>query len=130
MIGVFAEYSGSFLRVTAALTAVVFSIPISLAPLAWARTFGWAVGRQSDLALYFGRCLGVVALVLSFAGWYAAGHPEVQPFFFELFTGVAALMTLVHIVGAMQKVQPWMETAEIPFWGGLAVLGLLFYPAT
>jgi hypothetical protein len=25
-------------------------------------------------------------------------------------------------------VQPWTETAEIPFWGGLTVLALLFYP--
>jgi len=129
MIGVFAEHSSTFLRGIAVVTALAFSIPISLAPLAWARTFRWAVDAKPDLALYFGRCLGALALVMSWAGWHAAGHAEVQQFFFQMLIGLTALMVVVHIVGAVQKVQPWIETAEIPFWGGLTVLALLFYPA-
>ena|SRR6266704_568326 len=129
MIGMFAEHSGAFLRVVAVVTALAFSIPISLAPLVWARTFRWAVDTKSDLALYFGRCLGALALVVSWASWHAAGHAEVQQFYFQMLIGLTALMGVVHIVGAVQKVQPWIETAEIPFWGGLAVLGLFFYPA-
>ena len=128
MIGAFAEHSSVFLRVVTILT-LAFSIPISLAPLAWARAFRWTVDAQSDLALYFGRCLGVLALTLSGAAWYAAGHAGLQPFFFAIFISVAALLAVVHVVGAVQKVQPWTENAEIPFWGGLALLGLLFYPA-
>lgn len=128
MIGIFSEHSGIFLRTVAVLTAVVFSIPISLAPLAWARAFRWTVDANSDLALYFGRCLGVVALMLSWAAWQAAAQPGLQPFYFNMLIGITTLMTLVHIVGAVQKVQPWTETAEIPFWCGLAVLGLLFHP--
>src|SRR5262245_1883209 len=106
MIGVLAEHSGSFLRAIAVLTFFVFSIPISGAPLAWARAFRWRVDANPHLALYFGRCLGVVALVLSWAGWHAAARPELQPFFFTMFIGVTSLMTLVHLVGALQKVQP------------------------
>lgn len=128
-MGIFAEHSGSFLRVAAVLTAVSFSIPISLFPLAWARALRWTIDDRSDLALYFGRCLGVVAVVLSWGAWHAAGHAELQPFYFSVLIGIAVLLTLVHVVGAVQKVQPWTETAEIPFWGGLALLGVLFYPA-
>ena len=90
MIGMYAEHSGTFLRVFAVLTAVLFSIPILVAPLTWARTF--------------------------------------QPLFFATLVTSCALMVMVHAVGALQKVQPWTETAEIAFWCGLAVLGLLFYP--
>lgn len=129
MIGLFSEHSSVFLRVIALATALVFSIPISLAPLAWARTFRWKVDAKPDLALYFGRSLGALALVLSGAGWYAAGHAELQPFFFHMLVGVTGLMIVVHIVGAVQKVQPWTETAEILLWAALTVLALLFYPA-
>jgi hypothetical protein len=78
--------------------------------------------------VYFGRCLGAVALVLSCAAWHAAAHADVQPFFYTMLIGIFGLLTVVHIVGAVQKVQPWTETAEIPFWGGLTLLALLFYP--
>lgn len=128
MIGMFAEHSSTFLRIVAVLTTLVFSIPISLAPLKWASILGWTVDAKSDLALYFGRCLGVMAIVQSCAAWYVAGNAQLQPFYFAMLIAITVLMTVVHIVGAVQKVQPWIETAEIPFWGGLAVLGLLFYP--
>src|ERR1044071_138059 len=90
MIGMYAEHSGTFLRVFAVLTALPFSIPILLAPLAWARTFRWTVDAQPDLALYFGRCLGAFALVLSFVAWHVAGQPELQPLYFKMLIGIAA----------------------------------------
>jgi hypothetical protein len=128
MIGLYAEHSGSFLRVVALLTLVAFAIPISLAPLRWAKALRWEVDAKPDLALYFGRCLGAVALVLVWAAWHAASSPALQPFYFDMLIGSAGLLTLVHVAGALQRVQPWTETAEIPFWGGLVVLALLFYP--
>lgn len=128
MIGMLAEHSSDFLRIVAVGTAVLFSIPIALAPLAWARALRWRVDGPNDLALYFARSLGALALVLSWAAWDAAGEPSIQPYYFKLYIGITALLTVVHIVGAVQKVQPWTETAEIPFWGTLAALGLLFYP--
>lgn len=128
MIGLYAEHSGTFLRVVALLTLVAFAIPISLAPLKWARALRWEVDARPDLALYFGRCLGAVALVLTWAAWHAASNPPMQPFYFTILVSTFGLLTLVHIVGALQKVQPWTETAEIPFWGALMVLALLCYP--
>jgi hypothetical protein len=128
MIGLYAEHASSFLRVVSLLTLVAFAIPISVAPLHWARVLRWPADTQPQLALYFGRCLGVVALVLVGAGWQAAANPALQPFYFNILIGSTGLLALVHVVGALQKVQPWTETAEIPFWGGLVLLALLFYP--
>jgi hypothetical protein len=128
MIGTYGEHSGEFLQIVAVLTLLAFALPISLAPLAWAKVLRWQVDPTPHLALYFGRCLGVVALVLVGAAWHAAAHVELQPFYFAIFIGVTTLLTLVHVVGALQRVQPWTETAEIPFWGGLVLLALLFYP--
>lgn len=130
MIGLYAEYSATFLRVTAILTLLAFALPISLGPLQWARVLKWDIDARPSLALYFGRCLGVIALVLVWAAWEAAANRALQPFYFNMYLGITGLLTLVHIVGAIQKVQPWTETAEIPFWGGLFVVALLFYPGT
>lgn len=128
MIGLYAEFSSAFLRTIAVLTLIAFAIPISVVPLRWAKALRWEIDAKPELALYFGRCLGVVALVLVWASWHAASHPALQPFYFSMFIGSTGLLTLVHIVGALQKVQPWTETAEIPFWGGLVLLAILFYP--
>ena len=54
--------------------------------------------------------------------------PERQPHYFKMFIATTSLLPVVHVAGAVQKVQPWTETAEMPFWCGLAVLGLLLYP--
>lgn len=128
MIGMLATHAEPFLRVTAIFTAVVFSIPILVAPLTWAKVFRWKVDPDSDLALYFGRCLGVFAILTSWGAWHSADHPETRSMFFTILVAFASGMVIVHSVGAVQKVQPWTETAEIPFWAGLALLGLLFMP--
>ncbi len=128
MIGMYAEHSSTFLRVFAVLTGVVFSLPIFVAPLTWARIFRWQVDARADLALYFGRCLGAFAVIISSTAWYVAGHPTLQPLVFTMLITFFVLMVVVHTLGALQKVQPWTETAEIPFWLGLAVLGAVFFP--
>lgn len=48
---------------------------------------------------------------------------------FQILTASATLMVIVHVVGAVQRVQPLTETIEIGFWLAMAVLGVLFYPA-
>ena len=128
MVGVWSQHSGEFLRAVALLTLVAFALPITFAPFAWARVLRWTVDEKSDLALYFGRCLGVVALVLVWAAWQAAATPAAQPLYFGILIGNFTLLAGVHVVGAVQRRQPWSETAEIPFWGGLALLALAFYP--
>lgn len=128
MMGIWSEHSSTFLQALALFTALAFSLPILIAPLRWARLFGWQVDQKSDLALYFGRSLGAFALTASCCAWYVAARPELQPFFFHFLTGVFGLMALVHVIGAVQKVQPWTETAEIPFWIALTLSGILFCP--
>ena len=129
MIGLLGEHSAAFLRVFAVITLLAFAIPIAVAPLAWARALKWDIDPKFHLALYFGRCLGAVAIVITCAAWYAALHPEVQRFYFGLQIGIALLVGIAHVVGAIQRVQPWTETAEIAFWAALVLLGLLFFPS-
>jgi hypothetical protein len=129
MIGMYSEHSDTFLRVVTIAMTLAFSIPITIMPLTWARILRWDLDEKPHLALYFGRSLGVLALVMSWAGWHAAGHAAVQPFFFNMLISLTVLMIAVHVAGALQKVQPWTETAEILLWAVLAVMGFLFYPA-
>ncbi len=128
MVGLLGEYSAAFLKSFSVITLLLFSIPIAVAPMAWAQVLKWEVDARPHLALYFGRCLGAVAIVLSCSAWYAAGHPEVQRFFFGMQISISLLVGLAHVAGAVQKVQPWTETAEIAFWAALVLLGLLFFP--
>jgi hypothetical protein len=128
MIGMFSAHSAIFLRVAAVTTALLFSVPIFFAPLTWARALRWNVDAQPHLALYFGRCLGAFALVMSWTAWHVAAQPPAQAIVFRMLIGFTSLMVVVHMVGAVQNVQPWTETAEIPFWAAFAILALMFYP--
>jgi hypothetical protein len=47
---------------------------------------------------------------------------------FQFGIAVFSGMTLVHIWGAVRRIQPVTETIEIAFWAGLVILGLLVYP--
>ena len=129
MMGLLGEHSAVFLKVFAVFTLLAFAIPIAVAPIAWARALKWNIDAKPHLALYFGRCLGAVAIVLSCAAWYAAVHTEVQRFFFGMQISISLLVGIAHVVGAIQKVQPWTETAEIAFWLALVVLGFMFFPS-
>jgi hypothetical protein len=128
MVGVWSENAQTFLLVFGIAAGVVFALPIFLMPLSWARVFRWNLPQDTDLAIYFGRCLGVLAVIL--AGYSVraglTGHGVEQ--IFQIMLPVFVGMTLVHIVGAVQRIQPITETIEIVFWAGLILLGLAFYP--
>ena len=49
-------------------------------------------------------------------------------FTFQVLIAVAALMTVVHVWGALQRIQPISETLEIGMYAGLGILAVLFYP--
>ena len=66
-----------------------------------------------DLTVYFGRCLGGVALAVIFAIVRGIPDPGSHKLLFELIFFVTGLMTLVHIWGAVRRQQPWPETVEI-----------------
>jgi len=128
-MGIWAEHAQAFLVVFGLAAGFAFALPIFVVPLTWTRVFRWNLPDNTDLAIYFGRCLGVLAVVLTGfvlrAGLTGVGVELMFQIMIPVFVG----MTLVHIVGAIQRIQPVTETIEIGFWAGLVVLGLAFYPA-
>ncbi len=128
MIGAWSGHASTFLILLAVVSAVLLSIPIFVAPLRWARMLGWSIPAQTDLAVYFGRCLGGIAIVLNAitlrAGMTGAG----TVFVFQLVLAVASILTVVHIWGAVRGTQPITETIEIAMWAGLVLLTLACWP--
>lgn len=129
MIGVWAEHAGSFLLGVVGVTALLFAVPLFLVPLQWARIMRFTLPDDTDLAVYFGRCLGAVALGLVGLGFHAARTGAGLPLTYALFFGVAVLMVGVHVYGAIRRIQPLSETLEIGFWLALALLLLAFFPS-
>jgi len=54
-----------FLLLAAVFFAVAFVGPILLAPLRWAKVMQWSLPEDTDLTVYFGRCLGAFAKACS-----------------------------------------------------------------
>jgi hypothetical protein len=111
-----------FLWIAGALFVVLFALPLFFAPLAWAKRVGWTVPGDVRLARYFGRCLGAVGLALCAVCVRSAPSPS--PLLFELVALVAALLAVVHAWGAIERSQPWTETAEIPLFAGVSAVAL------
>ncbi len=130
MIGFWATHAQNYLLVIVAVTAWTFALPIFLMPLTWARWFGWRMPADKNLAIYFGRCLGAFAVILELLMLRAALTGEGLLFTFQVVLAVSVLLTIVHIWGAVQKIQPLLETLEIGMYAGLAVLTLLFWPVS
>jgi hypothetical protein len=127
MIGIWAEHSGTFLVVMGVLT-ILFAAPMLIHPLAWAKVLRWSLPRETDLAVYFGRCLGGVVTVLGVFAFVAAAVSRARPFYFELVLAVVGVNILVHVWGAIRRIQPRTETVEIGVWVLLFLAGLAFFP--
>lgn len=128
MLGLWSAYSQLFLIVLVCVTSLVFALPIFLVPLTWARWFGWRIPQERDLAIYFGRCLGAFILVIEALMLRAGLNGEGLLFTYQVLLGVAALMVIVHIWGALLRIQPISETLEIGMYSGMFLLAVLFYP--
>lgn len=128
MMGLLSDYSQTYLLCFFVLTTVLFSIPIFFVPLTWARLLKWNIPADTDLTVYFGRCLGSFALVTAALSYRAATTGQGQSVVFDLLAGFSALMVGLHIYGAVKKIQPLIETLEIGFWAAIFVATLLFYP--
>lgn len=130
MLGILAGYSGTYLFVFATLTTLFFALPLFIQPLTWARLMRWDIPEQKHLAIYFGRCLGAFILiveVLMLRGALSSVHRVVA---FEVLFMVFGLMFVVHVYGALRRIQPITETMEIGFWAVLFALNTAFFPAT
>ena len=128
MLGLWGAHAQTFLLVVMATTTVVFALPIFLVPLRWARVLGWKIPDHTDLAIYFGRCLGAFALIVEALMLRAGLTGEGLLFTYQVIVAVSALMVIVHIWGAVQRIQPILETLEIGMYGGLGLLALAFWP--
>lgn len=129
MIGLWSAHSQSFLLVMATLTTLAFALPITFAPLAWSRLMQWKIPADTDLVIYFARCLGVFILIVEWLAFRAGLTGVAIEFTYQVLLAVFGVMVLVHIVGMVQRIQPWTENAEILMYSGLAVLALLFWPS-
>ncbi len=128
MLGIWGAHAQTYLLTVTLATTLIAALPIFLAPLKVARSLGWRMPQDTDLALYYGRCLGAFVLILE-AFWLHASITGADLWLaYETAAAASGLMVLVHIVGAVQKVQPLSETIEIGIYGALFVLTLLFWP--
>lgn len=100
-----------------------YGLPLAIAPLAWARRFGWDV-RPDPLTVYLGRCLGCVILAVAAMAVRIAWWPAVQPFMLELFALAFGAMIAVHAVGWARGTQPRLETLELPGYIALTAVTL------
>jgi hypothetical protein len=128
MIGMWSIYSRQYLLAFVGLTTLVFALPIFIFPLAWAHLLKWPLPDHTDLAVYFGRCLGALLIVVELFALRAALTGNGLVAAFELMTGTIVLMIVVHIYGAIKNIQPTTETLEIGIWCVLLALSLGFFP--
>jgi hypothetical protein len=113
-----------FLVVSTTFFLLVIALPLFFAPLTWARWFGWKVPQDTDLTVYFGRCLGAVALSIIFMVARGIPDPKSHLFLFELVALCTGLMVVVHVWGALRKAQPLTETVETAVWAVTFVFAL------
>ncbi|HLA31012.1 MAG: hypothetical protein WAW12_06885 [Pseudomonas sp.] len=129
MLGLWSAHAADFLLILTLATTLVFALPIFLVPLTWARLMAWQIPQQTDLAVYFGRCLGAFILILEALMLRAALTGEAMHTAFELLAATATMMIVVHVYGALKRIQPLSETLEIGFYVLLLLLTLMFWPA-
>ena len=128
MLGIWSHHARAYLLILMSVTTILFALPIFIVPLAWARLFRWRLPSETDLAVYFGRCLGAFIVVVEALMLRAGLTGEGLVFTFQTLLAIAALMVIVHIWGAVLRIQPFTETVEIGMYAGMFVLTLLFYP--
>ena len=129
MIGMWSEFSQQYLIAWAILTSFVFTIPLFCVPITWARVLHWNIPADTDLAIYFGRCLGGVGLGICAVALHAGITSQGIATVFNLLFMTFILLTVAHVWGAIKRIQPITETLEIVFWFGLVLLNAVFYPA-
>jgi hypothetical protein len=120
--------SARLARVTAAGFGPVFALPLLLDPYRWARAFGWRVDQETDVGLYFGRCLGAVATASCIQAARASRDPAGQRGFFEFAEAAGWLLAAVHLRGLLERRQPPIEHAEIVGYSAFALAARRYAP--
>ncbi|MGH2761588.1 MAG: hypothetical protein ACRDL4_03485 [Thermoleophilaceae bacterium] len=99
-----------------------------LEPFGFARTLRWSREPRTDVGLYFGRCLGALAIGFGVEGLKAAREPASRTAWFRATEVGAWLLAAVHVRGMLEGKQPLTETIEIPLWTAMAVGARKFAP--
>ncbi|MFL5907738.1 MAG: hypothetical protein ACJ75Z_09105, partial [Solirubrobacterales bacterium] len=106
------DRSRLFLIVVAAIFIPVFALPLFIDPIWWAERFGWDTDGPRDLTVYFGRCLGAVALAIALIAVRAIRDPAQSRWLFDLLALAGMLLAIVHLRGAIEDSQPLVEHLE------------------
>ena len=114
--------SRRFATVSAPALLGVFALPLLLKPYAWGRAFGWRPEPETDIGLYFGRCLGAMATAGCVEGFRAARDPIAHRSYFGFAEVASWLLAAVHVRGALERRQPPSESAEIAMWAAMAII--------
>ena len=128
MIGQWSSHADEFLIGLAAITFVLFTIPLLFVPMRWAKLMGFQIPSHTDLAVYFGRSVGALAAATNVIAMRAGLTGVGVGVIIALIIAIAAMMVLIHAWGAYRKIQPLSETLEIGFWILMALAGLAVYP--
>jgi hypothetical protein len=110
------------------VAALSFGVPLFVDPYRWARAFTWPVKEETDEGLYFGRCLGGMAIAAAIQAGRAARDPKRHSSFFTFAEAAGWLLAAAHVRGAVERRQPAIETAEIAGWLAMAVGARRFRP--
>ncbi len=99
----------------------VFAVPLFVDPYRWSRWFRWKEEPETDVGLYFGRCLGAVATGLCVEGLHAARDPEAHRGWYSISETAGWLLAAVHLRGLLEGRQPPIEHAEIAGYSAFAI---------
>lgn len=120
--------SRRFATAFAALFGAIFALPLFFAPYRWARAFGWRPEPETDIGLYFGRCLGAAAIATCVQAGRAASDPKRHRSWFEFLEVGGWLLAAVHLRGMLERRQPPIEHAEIIGYSAVAAAARRFTP--
>lgn len=116
-----------FLLVVTVSFSALYALPLLFMPLRWARWFRWQLPEGNPaLTVYFGRCLGGLALAVIVTVLRAVPDPKAHLPFFDMIYLVCGVMTVIHIWGAFERTQPWTEDVEILTYGAATGIAIWF----
>jgi hypothetical protein len=122
------QSSARLARTIAAGFGPVFALPLLVDPYRWARAFGWRGEPETDVGLYFGRCLGALATASCVQAARASRDPARHRGYFEFAEVAGWLLAAVHLRGWLEGRQPPIEHAEIVGYSAFAVAARRFAP--
>jgi len=98
-------------------------------PYRWARAFRWRPEPETDVGLYFGRCLGALAIGAGLEGVRVSRDVAGGGSWFRFTEAGAWLLAAAHVRQGLERRQPLTETVEIPGWVAMAVGARRFAPS-